>query len=1053
LPIPEVTAFVDPEVPGAAESLRRHATQITTVALTGLLLGDDGSVVDRLDQRMLRLAQNEGLRTMALLQNIDEQDGSWRPDRVRALAHDRSARQRLAEQLVRLCAAQHLQGIHLDLERARDSRDLEPIAADIQRALRREQLELQIDVPPGIDAPLAALARVSSGIVVMAYDEHDANSPAGPVASDAFVESALRSAAALVPAAKLTAALALHGYEWVSGEAGHRISFDQAQVIARQAQVEVRRNGSNLHVQFRDGDRNHEVWLADTESVRGQARIAAATNIHSLALWRLGGEDPEIWPALRERRTLALDRAMAERRADGDKNTTSLLQSSNWAFQAPSQSSSASNDRRGARSALQTSRPAPRIANDLSIETRKSGSAQTGPATRMAGRRPVSSRNRVGEDEHGLTLSAPFPFEREPPTPKRSTVALVFEGGPDPLSTPHILDELAQQHAPATFIVRGAQALREPELIERIFREGHALGNGGFTYTSIGRISDTRLRLELEVTSRLIELLVRRRPLLFRAPTPATDPSSTAMNPALETVAALGYIVDRTARPTSSTLSDADEMVRQALVAGRRSGVIVLRDDPSHRVPTLRALTRIVAQLRTDGMQLVPLANVLGKQRDEVMPPAPRRVHIGERLTSFLLANALAVSRVLPLILWLSLGLFVARALVMMTLAIVSFGRVPEELPPSPLPSVTALIPVFNAMLSVEQTIDSVLASDIPLDVVIIDDGSTDGTAEQLSQRYRREPRVRLLRQAHAGKAAALLTGFAACKTEVIVTLDPGTLFATDTARNLVEPLRDPSVGAVSGTAQVGNADNALCRWQALESLIHQEIGQRAWDLVGALQIVPSTMGAWRRRAVVEVGGFSSTTLAADLDLTMALCSRGWRIVHAARARAHVEAPTALGTLIRQRIHSSFGILQALWRHRPVANQPESRRHNRRGWLALLFIEVLMPLSALPALGAAALATLAGDFQPALHAGLVLFAVELAQLAVAVLFAGRSGGGSTARLLLSLVTSQLVYRPLRLAIVLRSIGRLVDGIPIGAKPSHRSAAMAYATATRALARR
>src|SRR5262249_44543126 len=156
----------------------------------------------------------------------------------------------------------------------------------------------------------------------------------------------------------------------------------------------------------------------------------------------------------------------------------------------------------------------------------------------------------------------------------------------------------------------------------------------------------------------------------------------------------------------------------------------------------------------------------------------------------------------------------------------------------------------------------------------------------------------------------------AACRTEVIVALDGDTLFAPTTIRRLIEPMCDPRVAAVAGTADVGNIENALAGWQAVEYLTQQELERRAWDVVGAIPIVPGAVGAWRRRPLLDAGGFSSDTLAEDADLAMALCRRGWRIVHAPSARARTEVPITRRALVRQRVRWSFGVLQALWKHR-----------------------------------------------------------------------------------------------------------------------------------------
>jgi cellulose synthase/poly-beta-1,6-N-acetylglucosamine synthase-like glycosyltransferase len=223
----------------------------------------------------------------------------------------------------------------------------------------------------------------------------------------------------------------------------------------------------------------------------------------------------------------------------------------------------------------------------------------------------------------------------------------------------------------------------------------------------------------------------------------------------------------------------------------------------------------------------------------------------------------------------------------------------------------------------------------------------------------------------------------------------------------------------------------------------------------------PRSLNAWRRNAVLDAGGFAASTLAPDADLIATLLDHGWLATHADRAEAGVGKPSTLRAMLRQRVQSSFGVLQVLWRHRPWSAQTKlgrqdqlaRRKRSYRRWLALLMADVLTPVAALPAFGAAALSVLAGNFRPILQMGLFLVAVELVQLIVASLLASQRTIFSTMRLLPSFIVSQLIYRPVRWAIALRSLGRLIDGIPIEWTSSQRKAAVAYAAATRAFARR
>jgi cellulose synthase/poly-beta-1,6-N-acetylglucosamine synthase-like glycosyltransferase len=347
------------------------------------------------------------------------------------------------------------------------------------------------------------------------------------------------------------------------------------------------------------------------------------------------------------------------------------------------------------------------------------------------------------------------------------------------------------------------------------------------------------------------------------------------------------------------------------------------------------------------------------------------------------------------------------------------------------LPSVTAVVPAFNERPVIARTIDSLLASDVPIEVVIVDDGSTDGTAEAVQRQYRQDARVTLLRQTNAGKAAALCTGFFACRTEVVVALDGDTLFAPDTVRRLLEPMRDARVAAVAGTAEVGNLENALTACQALEYFTQQELERRAWGLFSALPIVPGAVGAWRRHAVLDVGGFSSQTLAEDADLAMTLCRAGWRIAYSPLAHAHTEAPITLRALIQQRVRWTFGVLQAMWKHRRAPFERASGAFGRLVWPAMVLFQIVMPLLTPAALLSVTIAALTKNWQPALCTAAVLLTVDYLQFSVAALLHRRAGGSGGWRFAGWVLGARLIYRPILLAVMLRSTLRVLDGLPLG----------------------
>lgn len=274
-------------------------------------------------------------------------------------------------------------------------------------------------------------------------------------------------------------------------------------------------------------------------------------------------------------------------------------------------------------------------------------------------------------------------------------------------------------------------------------------------------------------------------------------------------------------------------------------------------------------------------------------------------------------------------------------------GPFEEDGPDDRYSLLSVIVPVFNERSTVAEVIRRIKAVEVPLEVevIVVDDGSSDGTAEIVESLGL--PGVRVLRQANAGKAVALESGLAASTSEVVVMVDADTVFEPESLRRLVAPLADAAVGAVSGNTKVGNRRGLIGRWQHVEYVSAFNLDRRLYDLLHCMPTVPGAIGAYRRSAVVAAGGVSSDTLAEDTDLTMALHRAGWRVVYQEDARAWTEAPGTLAELWRQRYRWCYGTMQAIWKHRRAAVEPGAGRSlGRIGLPYLLLFQVLLPLLA-----------------------------------------------------------------------------------------------------------
>jgi cellulose synthase/poly-beta-1,6-N-acetylglucosamine synthase-like glycosyltransferase len=354
---------------------------------------------------------------------------------------------------------------------------------------------------------------------------------------------------------------------------------------------------------------------------------------------------------------------------------------------------------------------------------------------------------------------------------------------------------------------------------------------------------------------------------------------------------------------------------------------------------------------------------------------------------------------------------------------------------------VSIVVPAYNEREGIAAAVWSLATSNHPgTEVVVVDDGSTDGTGDIV--RGLRLPNVRLVQQPNRGKASALNAGVAAASHDLIVMVDGDTIFEPDSVGRLVQPFGDPRVGAVAGNVKVGNRRGMVARWQHIEYVIGFNLDRRLYDLLQCMATVPGAIGAFRRRALADVGGVSDDSLAEDTDLTIALARAGWRVVYEESARAWTEAPATLRQLWTQRYRWSYGTMQAMWKHRAAfVERGPSGRFGRLGLPFLALFQVVLPLLA-PLIDVLAVYGL--FFYDATQTAAAWLGMLLLQLLTAVV-AFRLDRESL-RPLWVLPLQQLVYRQLMYLVIIRSAMTAIAGLRLRWQKLRRTGVVAAAAA-------
>ena len=238
-------------------------------------------------------------------------------------------------------------------------------------------------------------------------------------------------------------------------------------------------------------------------------------------------------------------------------------------------------------------------------------------------------------------------------------------------------------------------------------------------------------------------------------------------------------------------------------------------------------------------------------------------------------------------------------------------------------PSVSILIPAHNEENVISQLLQRMLELTYPRDklqIIVIDDASSDGTGQIAEEYSKRCERIKVLhRDKNAGgkgKAAALNFGLEYAKGEIVLCFDADYYPQKDIVEKLVKEFADPTVGAVQGRPVVLNeAQSVVTRLVTLERIGGYRIDQEARDALGLIPQFGGTVGGFRLSILKELGGFDESMLAEDTDLTFQIYLAGFKIRYVADAECYEEAVTNWKAYWRQRHRWALGHMQVCFKN------------------------------------------------------------------------------------------------------------------------------------------
>ncbi|MCL2660230.1 MAG: polysaccharide deacetylase family protein, partial [Acidobacteriaceae bacterium] len=420
--------------------------------------------VDREAKVARTIAENHvNLDIFPLVNNYNTPKGVFQPE-VGEFLSNPDARANFIRQVDKFLAANSTyRGLSLDFEEIPDTAQagFQNLVAELYADFHARSLRLYVNAPVDNDSyDLKFLADHSDGLLIMNYDQHQTESEPGPIASQDWFIDNLKEVLKTVPKEKVICSIGSYGYNWTTtlpqaARKGQQpppvkvLSTDQ--LSTQEAWQDAYDSGSdidldddslNVHFQYDDEDAgvHHEVWFLDAVTVLNQMRAARALGIETYALWRLGQEDNSLWKIWDKplHADPANDLAHVEPGYDVDTE--------------------------GEGDILRITRRPQDGVRDITLDDDDS----------------VPLQYRMITQE--IMRSYPLSYTVGQYGYHQKKVALSFDDGPDPEWTPRILDILKRYNVKGTFFMVGENAEKYPGIMQRVYREGHEIGNHTFTH-------------------------------------------------------------------------------------------------------------------------------------------------------------------------------------------------------------------------------------------------------------------------------------------------------------------------------------------------------------------------------------------------------------------------------------------------------------------------------------------------------------------------------------------------------------------------------------------
>ena len=900
-------------------SLSKNISKINTVLPDWLFLSNSDTVVCNIDTAAYKLLQQT--KTIAVLPVLSNFYGEkWDTTDTHLLLNDTHRQARFIESLVKTIKRYGFQGINLDFEELQDAwiPQYYAFADALYHRFHAEGLILaQTLVPFNQQLDPVKIYEHSDLIFVEALNQHYETGQPEAIASLKWVEGWMQKLSDTLPKDKFILSMPAFGLNWgKKGVDAEELSYRVALSIAQEAEAKVVFNPSTYNLEFEYADEDkvpHKVFFTDAVTTFNQLRTVSHFGWRGAAMHRLGSEDSRIWQFFDKDLSIeALNKGSFD-----IKTLSTVLIPEDVEYVGHGEVMDVLNEN----------------------------------PTEGAIRFDYEKANHIISHEYYDKLPTSYVVQKFGKSDKKNLV-LTFDDGPDDEYTPQILDILKKEHVPAAFFLIGKNMEANPDIVKRIYNEGHELGNHTFYHPEIHRVWNIRAEWELIMTRRSIESLTGRSTLLFRPPyNPYVEPQTVDQLQSFLLARHHNYLtVSESIDPLDWKKGITKDDIVKRIIEKEKLGyghIILMHDAGGDRTETVKALPAVIHHFKEQGYQFVSIADLTGRTRDEMMPllnQKQRPLTDAYRAISNITGT---MNDTLKWIFYVAMIFGTFRLFFILYFALKQYFKEKNQVLEEFSPPLSIIVPGYNEEVGAVSTVASLLNQNYPdFEIIFVDDGSKDRTYQVVKDAYKNEPRVQVMTKPNGGKASALNYGLQRCKNEFVVCIDADTILDPDALYHLAKPFADSKVGAVAGNVKVGNEINLLTKWQSIEYITAQNFDRMAFAYLNCITVVPGCIGAFRRKAIGSVGWYETDTLAEDCDLTVRVIRKGYSVTHCNKALSITESPETYKQFLKQRLRWCFGVMQAFWKSKHVLF---NKHYGTLGWVAfpnILFFGLIFPLLA-----------------------------------------------------------------------------------------------------------